>query len=99
MRGCGSDFKNYPFFLFRDDSLTRDQPPISMTGHWRNLSYVKKTRQGWEIYKVKGALNKYEHGATDVTDLKSDGGADLKERIREGRSGHGDFPHLKIFHA
>ena len=26
-------------FLFRDDSFTRGQPPISVTGHWRILSY------------------------------------------------------------
>ena len=28
------------FFLFHDDSFTRGQPPISVTCHWRNLSYV-----------------------------------------------------------
>ena len=28
------------FILFRDDSFTRGQPPISMTGHWRILSYI-----------------------------------------------------------
>ena len=26
------------FILFRDDSSTRGQPPISVTGHWRLLS-------------------------------------------------------------
>ena len=28
------------FISFRDDSFTRVQPPISVAGHWRNLSYV-----------------------------------------------------------
>ena len=28
------------FILFRDDSFTRAQPPISVTGHWRILSYI-----------------------------------------------------------
>ena len=27
------------FFLFRDNSFTRGQPPISVIGHWRILSY------------------------------------------------------------
>ena len=28
------------FILFRDDSFTRGQPPISVTGHWLILSYI-----------------------------------------------------------
>ena len=32
--------ETFRFILFRDDSFTRGQPPISVTGHWRSLSYV-----------------------------------------------------------
>ena len=31
--------KEYAIFYFRDDSFTRGQTPISVTGHWRILSY------------------------------------------------------------
>ena len=31
----------FVLILFRDDSFMRGQPPISVTGHWRILSYVR----------------------------------------------------------
>ena len=35
--------------MFRDDSCRRGKPPISVIGHWRNLSYVKK------LYRCRAA--------------------------------------------
>ena len=51
----GMRLKAIQFFLFHDDSFTRDQPQISVTGHWRFSSYANRPNTAifgfsWKLY-------------------------------------------------
>ena len=63
----GSHWETIRFILFRNDLFTRGQPPISLTGHWRILSFSQTyiQRMKWEqkiqqmFFRVSDAVYLY----------------------------------------
>ena len=57
------------FISFRDDSFTKGQPPISVTGHWRILSNAKSIRPWCKVIIKKITTSIIHDNWLDQLDL------------------------------